>query len=157
MKTRNDLFGRIAAGGGDGREAANGRKGIVTRKSDGTGKAGSVDDSGCGARIESKLPARAADAAYAREGDSGLVHGNVGKPSNRKTAREIRERAVKARLERYSDFGPAFAAEKLRDADQRGRAETTVDGRRVAEGEREAAGIPEPAGAAGMFRRTDSV
>ncbi|MDR2658683.1 MAG: helix-turn-helix domain-containing protein, partial [Spirochaetaceae bacterium] len=47
-------------------------------------------------------------AAYAREGNAGLIHGNVGKPSNRKTAREIRERALMAYLERYSDFGPTF-------------------------------------------------
>jgi transposase len=56
-------------------------------------------------------------AAYAREGDAGLIHGNVGKPSNRKTAREIRERALMAYPERYSDFGPTFAAEKLREAE----------------------------------------
>jgi hypothetical protein len=51
-----------------------------------------------------------------REGDAGLIHGNVWKPSNRKMARKIRERAVRAYPERYSDFGPAFAAEKLSEA-----------------------------------------
>jgi transposase len=30
-------------------------------------------------------------AAYVREGDRGLIHGNMGKPSGRKTAEEIRE------------------------------------------------------------------
>jgi hypothetical protein len=100
-------------------------------------------------------------ACFSREGDTGLIHGNVGKPSNRKTAREIRERTLRAYTERYSDFGPAFAAEKLREAggdtSQRGHAETMVDSRRVAERETEAADIPEPAGAAGVFRRIDSV
>jgi hypothetical protein len=43
-----------------------------------------------------------------------LVHGNVGKPSNRRLAEELKERTVKKYQERESDFGPAFAAEKLR-------------------------------------------
>jgi transposase len=52
-------------------------------------------------------------AAYRAEGDKGLIHGNAGKPSNRKTAEAIREQAVIAYRERYGDFGPTFAAEKL--------------------------------------------
>jgi transposase len=56
-------------------------------------------------------------ASYAREGDQGLIHGNAGKPSNRKTAEEIRERALQAYRERYGDFGPTFAAEKLAEAE----------------------------------------
>jgi transposase len=50
--------------------------------------------------------------AYVQEGDRGLIHGNTGKQSNRKTAEEIRERTLKAYRERYDDFGPTFAAEK---------------------------------------------
>jgi hypothetical protein len=42
-----------------------------------------------------------------------LLHGSRGKPSNRKTAEEIRSRVIKQYRLRYSDFGPAFAAEKL--------------------------------------------
>jgi transposase len=52
-------------------------------------------------------------ASYVREGDRALIHGNTGKPSNRKTAEEIREQAVKA----YGDFGPTFAAEKLAEVE----------------------------------------
>jgi transposase len=56
-------------------------------------------------------------AAYVKEGDRGLIHGNRGKPSNRKTAEEIRERAIQAYRERHKDFGPAFAAEKLAEGE----------------------------------------
>ena len=50
---------------------------------------------------------------FRKEGDAGLIHGNYGKPSNNRTAEPIRESALKAYRERYSDFGPTFAAEKL--------------------------------------------
>jgi transposase len=53
--------------------------------------------------------------AYKREGDAGLIHGNQGKPSNRKTDERIREQALVAYRERYADFGPTFAAEKLEE------------------------------------------
>jgi hypothetical protein len=52
-------------------------------------------------------------AAYLRDGDSGLVHGNCGKKSNNRLSDEIREKAVKAYQQRYNDFGPTFAHEKL--------------------------------------------
>jgi len=51
--------------------------------------------------------------AYRQKGDSGLVHGNCGRKSNRRLAEEIREMALSVYRERYSDFGPTFAAEKL--------------------------------------------
>jgi hypothetical protein len=35
------------------------------------------------------------------------------KPSKRKTAEDIRGRAIEQYQLRYNDFGPAFAAEKL--------------------------------------------
>jgi transposase len=50
---------------------------------------------------------------YRKEGDPGLIHGNCGKKSNNRLKEGIREGAVKAYRERYSDFGPTFAAEKL--------------------------------------------
>jgi type IV secretory pathway VirD2 relaxase len=37
----------------------------------------------------------------------------MGKPSNRKTSEDIRGRVIEQYRLRYSDFGPAFAAEKL--------------------------------------------
>jgi transposase len=56
-------------------------------------------------------------AAYRTDGDKGLIHGNAGKPSNRKTAEDIRERALSAYRERYIGFGPTFAAEKLAETE----------------------------------------
>lgn len=50
---------------------------------------------------------------YCQEGDSGLVHRLRGRPSGRRLPEELRERIVKAHQERYSDFGPTFACEKL--------------------------------------------
>jgi transposase len=52
-------------------------------------------------------------AAYRQEGDEGLIHGNYGKQSNNRTAEPVRKAAVEAYRNRYRDFGPAFAAEKL--------------------------------------------
>ena len=52
-------------------------------------------------------------AAYQEKGDAGLIHGNCGKKSNHRLAEEVREVALTAYRERYSDFGPTFAAEKL--------------------------------------------
>jgi hypothetical protein len=51
--------------------------------------------------------------AYREEGDAGIMRKSRGKPSSRKTAEETRERALKAYRNRYSDFGPAFAVEKM--------------------------------------------
>jgi transposase len=51
--------------------------------------------------------------AYRQRGDRGLVSGRRGKPSNNRLAAAtvaVIERALK---ERYADFGPTFAAEKL--------------------------------------------
>jgi transposase len=54
-------------------------------------------------------------AAYLSGGDRALIHGNTGRPSNRRLAQEMRDQALNAYRERYSDFGPTFAAEKLRE------------------------------------------
>jgi transposase len=53
--------------------------------------------------------------AYRERGDAGLIHGSRGKPSNRKTAEDIRSRVIEQYRLRYGDFGPAFAAEKLEE------------------------------------------
>lgn len=47
------------------------------------------------------------------EGDAGLVHKLRGRGSNRRLPREVRDRAVKLHQERYADFGPTLACEKL--------------------------------------------
>ena len=46
-------------------------------------------------------------------GDGGLVHRLRGRPSNRRLPEEFRRRVVKRHQERYHDFGPTLACEKL--------------------------------------------
>jgi len=46
-------------------------------------------------------------------GDAGLVHRLRGRPSNRGLSEDVRERVVKLHQERYADFGPTLACEKL--------------------------------------------
>lgn len=50
-----------------------------------------------------------------RFGAKGLVHGNRGRESNRKIKPEILEKAIKYLKEKYYDFGPKFASEKLEE------------------------------------------
>lgn len=55
--------------------------------------------------------------AYLERGDTALVHGLTGKPSGRRTGEAERERAAALYKERYNDFGPTFAAEKMLESD----------------------------------------
>lgn len=57
--------------------------------------------------------ARRAWKRFSREGDGGLVHRLRGRQSNRRLSQDLRERAVKLHQERYADFGPTHACEKL--------------------------------------------
>jgi transposase len=50
---------------------------------------------------------------FKRDGDAGLVHGLRGRTSNRRMPGELRARIVKRHQERYADFGPTLACEKL--------------------------------------------
>lgn len=50
---------------------------------------------------------------YRNEGDAGLVHRLRGRLSNRRLDSLLCERIVKRHQERYRDFGPTFACEKL--------------------------------------------
>ena len=50
---------------------------------------------------------------FRAEGDRGLVHRLRGRASNRRLGDDVRDRAVKLHQERYADFGPTFACEKL--------------------------------------------
>jgi len=50
---------------------------------------------------------------YREEGDSGLIHRNRGQPSNRRKPSEIKGKILAMYRERYWDFGPTLAAEKL--------------------------------------------
>jgi hypothetical protein len=51
------------------------------------------------------------------QGDSGLLHRLRGRVSNRRLSEEVRQRAVKIHQEKYADFGPTFACEKLAEED----------------------------------------
>src|SRR5215469_12949320 len=54
---------------------------------------------------------------YVQKGDAGLIHGNYGKRSNNRTEASILEKAVELYRQKYNDFGPTFAAEKLAETD----------------------------------------
>jgi len=49
------------------------------------------------------------------EGDDGISHRSRGKVSNRRVPMKIKEKALKLFKEKYYDFGPTFASEKLLD------------------------------------------
>jgi len=50
---------------------------------------------------------------YRLKGSAGLIHGNRGRKSNRKIRDKIKQSAMELVRERYPDFGPTFACEKL--------------------------------------------
>ena len=50
---------------------------------------------------------------FKAEGDGGLVHKLRGRVSNRRLGQEVRDRVVKLHQEKYADFGPTLACEKL--------------------------------------------
>jgi transposase len=47
------------------------------------------------------------------EGDAGLVHRGRGKPSNRRIPEKVKAKVLTLYAQRYGDFGPTLAAEKL--------------------------------------------
>jgi alkylated DNA nucleotide flippase Atl1 len=53
-----------------------------------------------------------------QEGDKGIIHRSRGRPSNRAIAEEIKEEALRLFKERYHDFGPTLATEKLLEIDK---------------------------------------
>src|SRR5438128_6313702 len=50
-------------------------------------------------------------------GDAALVHGLRGRPSNHRKDAKLRRRVLQLYRKDYPDFGPTFAAEKLRERD----------------------------------------
>jgi transposase len=54
---------------------------------------------------------------YLTGGDNALVHGNTGKPSNRKSDEALIVKAVELYREYYNDFGPTLAQETLLERD----------------------------------------
>src|SRR4051794_41405947 len=55
-------------------------------------------------------------ARFRSEGAAGLASRRRGRPSNRRLPEAVREAALAAVRERYADFGPTLAAEKLAEA-----------------------------------------
>lgn len=56
-------------------------------------------------------------ARYRKEGDSGLVHKSRGKASKRAIAIEYKTKVTEIYHQKYPEFGPTFAAEKIREID----------------------------------------
>ncbi len=54
---------------------------------------------------------------YVTEGDKGLIHSNRGRPSNRSKPYEFKRMVLALYGERYWNFGPTLAAEKLVERD----------------------------------------
>ena len=55
--------------------------------------------------------------AIREQGDKGIIHGLRGRPSNRRLPEEMREKVLSLYQERYPDFGPTLAMEKLLECD----------------------------------------
>ena len=53
-----------------------------------------------------------------REGDEGIIHKSCGKPSNRAVSKETKDKILKLFEEKYYDFGPTLASEKLLERDR---------------------------------------
>lgn len=64
----------------------------------------------------------------AKYGPEGLIHKSRGRTSNRKLGPEIIEKAEKHLKEKYYDFGPTFAVEKLYEVDEIKLGKETVRG-----------------------------
>jgi radical SAM protein with 4Fe4S-binding SPASM domain len=56
-------------------------------------------------------------AAFTKSGPSGLIHRLRGKPSNHRLPQELKNKTIDLVKEKYSDFGPTFASEKLAKID----------------------------------------
>jgi len=52
------------------------------------------------------------------EGNKGIVHQSRGKHSNRELSKKIKEKVIKLYQQKYYDFGPTFANEKLFEIDK---------------------------------------
>lgn len=69
----------------------------------------------------------------AKGGIKALIHGNRGKPSNRRLPEKERQRIISLLHKHYSDFGPALAAEKLDELHKIKRDKGTVRSIMIAE------------------------
>ena len=50
-----------------------------------------------------------------QEGDRGILHRGRGRPSNRRMAERVRQKALELYQQHYGDFGPTLASEKMRE------------------------------------------
>jgi transposase len=64
--------------------------------------------------------------AVRERGDRGVIHGLRGRASNRKLSEELRGKVLSLYEERYSDFGPTFAVEKLLECEGIGISDETL-------------------------------
>jgi transposase len=53
--------------------------------------------------------------SYQDQGATALISKKRGRPSNRRTPESLKDQALAVIRERYADFGPTLAAEKLRE------------------------------------------
>ena len=72
------------------------------------------------ASIKMKVSYRQAKRIYKRycqEGDKGLLHRGLGRPSNKTIDEDTRQKCIQLYKEKYYDFGPTLASEKLEECD----------------------------------------
>ena len=72
------------------------------------------------ASIKMKVSYRQAKRIYKRycqEGDKGLLHRGLGRPSNKMIDEDTRQKCIQLYKEKYYDFGPTLASEKLEECD----------------------------------------
>jgi len=69
-----------------------------------------------------------------QDGVKGLIHSNRGKPSNRRIPDKERQKIIKLIKEKYPDFGPLLASEKLDELHKIKRDKGTVRSIMIAEG-----------------------
>ena len=60
------------------------------------------------------------------EGDKGIVHQSRGRPSNRRTPDEVKDKVIRLYRAQYKDFGPTLASEKLSERDGIGISDETL-------------------------------
>ena len=92
-------------GGKDGKENSDGQKELLRGKILEMVKQGKMTLKAAAVTMQvSYRQAKRLNAAYRKEGDTGLVHGNCGKRSNNRIAEAVRENVLQAYKERYNDW-----------------------------------------------------
>jgi transposase len=95
--------------------------------------------------------------AVREEGDKGIINRSRGRPSNRGLSAATKERVIALYKEKYSDFGPTLASEKIFELDGiRLSDEKLADRGRFVEEETEAVFIQAVASKAIIFWRNGS-